>query len=173
MINVYLFDWGDTLMVDYPDSIGKMCDWDCVKAIDGASETLEQLSKHAQIYIATGADDSTEIDIKRAFERVGLAQYIAGYFCKENIGLSKGSPEFINAILTKLDLNKLNISSNNVAMVGDSLKRDIEPAISAGIRAFWFTQKNSTDLPNNAKVIKVLTDLIKQGDINETPINGS
>ena len=24
----YLFDWGDTLMTDFPDASGKMCDWE-------------------------------------------------------------------------------------------------------------------------------------------------
>ena len=36
MSSIYLFDWGDTLMVDYVDAIGKMCDWPSVKAVDGA-----------------------------------------------------------------------------------------------------------------------------------------
>jgi phosphoglycolate phosphatase-like HAD superfamily hydrolase len=94
-MNIYLFDWGDTLMVDFPDVIGKMCDWEVVKAVSGAKEALEVLSKHSQIYVATGAADSTELEIKLAFERVGLSQFISGSFCKANLGLSKGSPEFL------------------------------------------------------------------------------
>jgi len=45
MIDVYLFDWGDTLMVDFPGVPGKMCNWDVVEAVDGAKEALEHLSK--------------------------------------------------------------------------------------------------------------------------------
>ena len=67
VINIYLFDWGDTLMVDFPDVIGKMCDWEIVKAVSGAKEALDVLSKHSQIYIATGAADSTELEIKRIY----------------------------------------------------------------------------------------------------------
>jgi putative hydrolase of the HAD superfamily len=71
-------------MVDFPSVPGKMCDWEVVEAVNGAKEVLEALSKHSQIYVATGAADSTELEIKRAFERVGLNQFISGYFCKAN-----------------------------------------------------------------------------------------
>jgi FMN phosphatase YigB (HAD superfamily) len=156
VINVYLFDWGDTLMVDFPDVTGKMCDWEIVEAVFGAKETLDVLSKNSQIYIATGAIDSTELEIKRAFDRVGLSQFISGYFCKANLGLSKGTPEFLNAIL-----EKLNIPSVNVAMVGDSFEKDIKPAITTGIQPIWFTENNSESVPDNVKVIKQLSELYK------------
>ena len=153
-INVYLFDWGDTLMVDFPSVTGKMCDWEVVEAVNGAKEALDALSKHSQIYVATGAADSTELEIKRAFERVGLNQFISGYFCKANLGLSKGTPEFLNSIL-----EKLKIPSENVAMVGDNFEKDIKPAISAGIQSFWFTRNDIKSVPNNVKVIKQLSEL--------------
>ena len=154
VINVYLFDWGDTLMVDFPSVTGKMCDWEVVEAVAGAKDALEALSKHSQIYVATGAADSTELEIKRAFERVGLNQFISGYFCKANLGLSKGTPEFLNSIL-----EKLKIPSINVAMVGDNFEKDIKPAISAGIQPFWFTEKDIESVPTNVKVIKQLSAL--------------
>lgn len=154
MIEVYLFDWGDTLMVDIPDAKGKMCDWDTVQAVAGAKETLDALSKMAKVYIATGAADSTECDIKKAFDRVGLSQFISGYFCKANTGFSKGTPEFINTILANLK-----IAPANVAMVGDSFDKDIKPAIAVGIQPFWFTKSNTVPLPDNVKVIKHLSEL--------------
>jgi putative hydrolase of the HAD superfamily len=141
-------------MVDFPSVPGKMCDWEVVEAVNGAKEVLEALSKHSQIYVATGAADSTELEIKRAFERVGLNQFISGYFCKANLGLSKGTPEFLNSIL-----EKLKIPSANVAMVGDNFEKDIKPAISTGIQPFWFTENNIESVPNNVKVIKQLSAL--------------
>ena len=157
MINVYLFDWGDTLMVDFPDVRGKMCDWETVEAVHGAKEALEALSKHTKIYIATGAADSTELEIKRAFERVGLSQFISGYFCKANLGLSKGTPEFLKAIQ-----EKLNVPAVNLAMVGDNYEKDIKPAIATGIQPFWFTEKNTKSVPVNVQVIKQLSALYLQ-----------
>ena len=160
MINIYLFDWGDTLMVDFPNAKGKMCDWEVVEVIYGAKETLAALSTRAKIYIATGAADSTELEIKKAFDRVDLNKYISGYFCEANVGLAKGTPEFINAILAKLKQTKTSVSPDNIAMVGDNFDKDIKPAISAGIQTFWITEKNRASLPNNATVIKQLSDLI-------------
>ncbi|GAA6170574.1 HAD family hydrolase [Colwellia sp. KU-HH00111] len=154
MINVYLFDWGDTLMVDFPDAKGKMCEWETVQAVAGAKEALAALSESAKIYIATGAADSTELEIKKAFVRVGLNQFISGYFCKANIGLSKGTPDFLNTILANLK-----IAPANVAMVGDNFDKDIKPAIAAGIQPIWVTKNNTVPLPDNVKVIKHLSEL--------------
>jgi len=61
MTKVYLFDWGDTLMVDFPQFTGKMCDWEKVEAVSGAKSTLKKLSKSSKIYIATGASESSEM----------------------------------------------------------------------------------------------------------------
>jgi putative hydrolase of the HAD superfamily len=141
-------------MVDFPGVTGKMCDWEIVEAVTGAKETLEELSKQSQIYIATGAADSTEVEIQRAFERVGLNQFISGYFCKANLGLSKGSPEFLESIL-----DKLKVPSSSVAMVGDNLDKDIKPALATGIQPFWFTDKSIEPAPANVKVIKQLSAL--------------
>jgi putative hydrolase of the HAD superfamily len=154
MKKIYLFDWGDTLMVDFPDAPGKMCEWEIVEAVAGAKEALKALSKHSQIYIATGAADSTELEIKRAFERVELSQFISGYFCKANLGLSKGMPAFLPAIL-----DKLQVSSIDVAMVGDSFEKDIKPAISAGIQPIWFTDNDIKPMPSKVQKIKALSEL--------------
>ena len=72
MTQVYLFDWGDTLMVDFPQFTGKMCDWEKVEAVSGAKSTLKKLSKSSKIYIATGASESSEDEIKSAFKKVEL-----------------------------------------------------------------------------------------------------
>jgi len=152
MIKIYLFDWGDTLMVDFPEVSGKMCEWEVVEAVSGAKDALAVLSKHSQIYIATGAADSTELEIKQAFDRVGLSKFISGYFCKANLGLSKGTPQFLNAILATLKASPV-----NVAMVGDNFEKDIQPALSVGIQPFWLTDKELE--PNNVKAIKELSEL--------------
>lgn len=141
-------------MVDFPGVAGKMCDWEMVEMVDGAKETLEYLSKTSQVYIATGASESTEIEIKQAFNRVGLSRYISGYYCKANIGLIKGSPEFLEAILSDLGASK-----NNVVMVGDSLAKDIEPAEAIGIKSFWLSTSDSSKLPKSSTRIEHLQEL--------------
>ncbi|MFB0999738.1 MAG: HAD hydrolase-like protein [Colwellia sp.] len=106
------------------------------------------------VYVATGDTDSTELEIKMAFERVVLSQFISGYFCKANLGLSKGSPEFLETIL-----EKLNTPAINVAMVGDNFEKDIKPAIAVGIQPIWFTQNNIETIPDNIRVINTLSAL--------------
>ena len=154
MVEVYLFDWGDTLMVDFPNVSGKMCDWVTVESVIGAKGTLESLSKHAQIYIATGAADSTELEIKQAFERVGLSKFITGYFCQANLGLAKGSPDFLKAIISKL-----NKPVENIAMVGDNFEKDIKPALAVGINPIWFTQNKNEVVSENIRTINKLSEL--------------
>ena len=155
MSKVYLFDWGDTLMVDFPDQMGKMCEWVNVKAVDGARQTLEALSKKNQIYVATNAANSDESDIKLAFERVGLSPFIAGYFCKANLGIGKGTPDFFHRVV-----GALNVDSKSVIMVGDSYDKDIEPAIKAGIQAIWFNPEGKViQVSHRVKQIKHLSEV--------------
>jgi phosphoglycolate phosphatase-like HAD superfamily hydrolase len=93
-----------------------MCEWHSVTAVDGAKDALAFLSQTSQIFIATNAADSSENEIKLAFERVGLEKYISGYFCKSNLGLSKGTPEFYDSII-----GRLGVEASIVTMVGDSI----------------------------------------------------
>ena len=92
-------------MVDFPSSKGKMCSWDKVSAVKGARSVLKHLSLKHKIYIATGAENSTEQDIELALSRVNLNQYISGYFCQSNLGVGKESPDFFTLILQRLKVS--------------------------------------------------------------------
>ncbi|WP_116870491.1 HAD family hydrolase [Vibrio splendidus] len=152
-----LFDWGNTLMIDFPDAQGKMCDWETVQEVSGAQALLAQLTKHHNIYVATNAADSSKTDIIRAFERVGLSKYIAGYFCKASIGLSKYEPGFYPAIISQLG-----IKPQEITMIGDTLEKDIYPALEAGLQAVWLNTEGAiTD--TNLPIVEVqnLTELLE------------
>ncbi|RTZ17623.1 HAD family hydrolase [Vibrio aquaticus] len=156
MTKIYLFDWGNTLMVDFPDQEGKMCDWDKVEAVDGALETLKLLSTTSDIYVATNAADSSVDDIKLAFERVGLAPFIKGYFCRANLGIGKGTPDFFHRIIPLL-----NADPQSIYMVGDTYLNDIEPALAAGIQAIWFNPRGeNVSVDQKVKQIKHLKELL-------------
>ncbi|KOO04653.1 HAD family hydrolase [Vibrio nereis] len=154
MERVFLFDWGDTLMVDDPANTEKMYLWKDVAAVEGAEETLKALSKHHTIYIATSAQESSEAEIQQAFQRVGLDRYINGYFCKTNVGIEKNCAEFYLAIA-----DELNVKPDELTMVGDVLNKDVYPAIKAGLNAIWFN-RNSEDVPENIVSISKLEELI-------------
>ena len=154
-MKILLFDWGNTLMVDNPTQTGKMRFWDHVQAVSGAQETLALLSHEHRIFVATNAADSSVEDIKIAFDRVELSDYIEGYFCKDNLGLGKGSSHFFQAIL-----NTLRVNAAQVIMVGDSLDNDILPAQQLGIDAIWFNPSAESHCnETTVKQIGQLTDL--------------
>ena len=129
----YLFDWGDTLMVDIPNQTGPMCDWPKVQIVDGAKACLQRLSQHNQCHLATNAGDSTEAQIRLALIRVGLSEHINHIFCRENLGVGKTDPSYYQKIT-----GMLNVNPDQVTMVGDSLQRDVHQALKAGLKAVWF-----------------------------------
>lgn len=157
MKDIYLFDWGDTLMVDFPGIPGKMCDWDYVQATEFAHEVLENISSRAKIYVATAAAESTPVDIKKAFARVGLDMFISGYYCKQNTGYTKPDLKFYKAILEDLA-----VDPSRVVMVGDTLEKDILPCHELGFNTVWITQKQNADMAASIRVIESLKELCEE-----------
>jgi len=151
----YIFDWGDTLMVDFPGARGPMCAWDPVAAVEGARKTLAALHQEAGCYLATNAQDSKESDIIKALERVGLADHIDRVFCFENVGYRKPSLEFYNTILNAIGATPL-----NTVMVGDSLETDVAGAMAAGLSGIWYNPAGLDCRVKDAGVIHSLTELI-------------
>ncbi|WP_339724166.1 HAD family hydrolase [uncultured Paraglaciecola sp.] len=149
-----MFDWGDTLMVDTPGQTGPMCDWPTVQAVDGAKACLQRLSRFSPCHLATNAEDSTEMQIRLALKRAGLSDYIQRIFCRENLGMGKTDADYYVAIT-----EKLNVIPESITMVGDSLERDVQQAIKAGLKAVWFNPKN-TQIQSNYTIITQLDKLI-------------
>jgi len=149
-IDVFLFDWGDTLMVDFPDKAGKMCTWDHVEAVPGARECLRYCSERGNIFIATGAADSTADEIQQAFKRVGLDHYIAGYFCKHNTGYLKPDVRFYESIL-----RTLKHPPEKIVMIGDCLEKDILPCRRLGVRTVLFDPVGNENANTDPQVVKI------------------
>ncbi|KJY88330.1 HAD family hydrolase [Vibrio neptunius] len=156
MNKIYLFDWGNTLMVDFPDQQGKMYLWPNVKAVKNAECTLKALSLQYPIYVATSAQDSSEQDIQQAFQRVGLDPYINGYFCKANLGLDKNRAEFYLEIAKTLCH-----PPHQLIMVGDALEKDIYPANEAGLQTIWYNP-NKRPVAENIDSIQDLKELLNE-----------
>ncbi len=149
-----LFDWGDTLMVDFSHEQGKMKDWPYVEACPFALETLEILAKTHSIYIATSAQDSNEAEIREAFKRVGLDVFISGYFCFDNLGCNKGTKPFYQTIA-----QKLHCAPHTLTMIGDNFQKDIASALESGLNAIWL---NHSGLP-------VVEGVVSISSLNELP----
>ena len=128
-----LFDWGDTVMRDYPERTAPMVEWENVEVIDGIADVLAYL--HAtgrRIVLATSAEISDEDQIRGALARGGLAQYFSGIYCFKNTKLPKGE-DFYRYILDDMQL-----SASDALMVGDGFEKDIRIPNSLGMFAVWF-----------------------------------
>ena len=129
-----LFDWGNTLMVDFPEHEGPMSSWPRVEAVTHARETLEQVRALGWgTALATNAGDSVETDIRAALARVELDPLIDRVFCSREVAHNKPSPEFFAFIKKALAL-----PDEDLVMVGDDFQKDIKGATRCGIRAVWF-----------------------------------
>lgn len=128
-----LFDWGDTLMVDFSELTGPMAEWPRVEAVTHARETLEELRGRGwRLALATNAADSDEADIRAAPARVGLDGLIERIYCSRGVGHSKPSPQFFAFIESDLGL-----AASELVMVGDNYEVDVVGANRCGIRAVW------------------------------------
>ncbi len=137
MKKAVLFDWGNTLMKDFPYETGKMKSWQQVEAMPNAEFLLKELSKKRNCYIATNAIDSEKEDIIEALKRVGLNSYLKDIFCYKEIGYLKPSKAFFDIIISKL-----NIQKEEALMIGDDLEKDAKGAQDCGIESILYDFKN-------------------------------
>jgi FMN phosphatase YigB (HAD superfamily) len=132
-----LFDWGDTVMHDYPERTTPMVEWESVEVIDGIADLLTYLqSSGRRMILATSAAISDEDQIRGALARGRLDQYFSGIYCFKNTNLPKGE-EFYRYILKDLHL-----SASDVLMVGDGFEKDIRIPNALGMFAVWFNPQS-------------------------------
>jgi FMN phosphatase YigB (HAD superfamily) len=128
-----LFDWGDTVMRDYPEITTPMIEWETLEIIDGIADVLKYLyASGRRIALATSANISSEDQIRGVLARVGVEQYFSRIYCFKTTNLPKGE-EFYRFILNDLD-----IPASDAVMVGDHLEKDVRVPNSLGMFAVWF-----------------------------------
>ena len=132
-----LFDWGDTVMRDYPERTTPMVEWETVEVIDGIAEVLAYLhSSGRRLVLATSAAISDENQIRGALARGGLDGYFSHIYCFQNTNLPKGETFY------RYILSDLSIPARDALMVGDGLEKDILAANAVGIFALWFNPRS-------------------------------
>lgn len=128
-----LFDWGDTVMRDYPSRTTPMVEWETVEVIEGIADVLAYLhSSGRRIVLATSAAISDESQIRGALARVRLDIYFSRIYCFKNTNLPKGEAFY------RYILNDLRIPASDALMVGDGFEKDVQIPNSLGIFAVWF-----------------------------------
>ena len=142
---IVLFDWGDTVMRDYPERTAPMVEWDTVEVIDGIADVLAYLySSGRQIILATSANISNESQIRGALARGGLETYFSRIYSFKNTHLPKGEAFYRHI------LNDLNINASDALMVGDHFEKDIQVPNSLGIFAVWFNPRSDETYANES-----------------------
>jgi putative hydrolase of the HAD superfamily len=128
-----LFDWGDTVMRDYPEITTPMVEWETVEVIDGIADVLAYLhASGRQIALATSANISDENQIRGALARGGLDQYFSRIYSFKTTNLPKGEAFY------RFILNDLGIPASNALMAGDHFEKDVLVPNSLGMFAVWF-----------------------------------
>lgn len=140
MIKAVLFDWGNTLMVDYHDQKGPMYTWGKIETTENAKECLEIVSINLPCFLATNANDSSKDEIYKALNKVGLDKYITDVFCSKEIGFQKPSKEYFKTILNRLDLNP-----EEIVFIGDDIEKDVFGASNVGIIPIHYDPHSISD----------------------------
>ena len=147
-----LFDWGNTLMRDFPDASGPMAEWPRVETLPDVEEALLQLRPHWTLALATNAVASDEPAVWKALERGGIATLLDKVYCFQKIGHKKPAPAFFDYIVRDLPMDR-----DRIVMVGDDLENDILGATRAGIRSIWLNK--SSDEARAGEIYQTIHDL--------------
>lgn len=136
MIDVVMFDWGDTVMRDFPQYAGPMVEWPEVEAMPGIADALRALAADYRLVLATNAAASGAGMARAALARVGLDAYFAYVLTARELGVSKPDPGFFERVL-----EVCGCVPHRAVMVGDNFRTDIVGAKHASLHAIWYNRR--------------------------------
>jgi len=93
-------------------------------------------NKKNGIKIGILTDYETEYQVHKLI-KLDLIQYCDIIVTSEEVGIEKPSSQMFQTIL-----RKLNLSSDEVIMIGDNFDKDIAGALNMNILSYWFHEKN-------------------------------
>jgi len=153
-IKCLIFDWGDTLMIDYPQYKGSMAFWEKVSPMHGVVETMPILYKHYKCIVASNAGDSNAELMKQAFKRIESDKYFFGFITSKELNATKPSLAFFQGII---DTFKLSLQES--MMIGNDYDRDITGAKNAGLKTVFITEETG-EFPNADYIISSFEELL-------------
>lgn len=159
-----IFDVGDTLIKLEKNYSGKMVNWPELEIVPGADHILKNLTQEFEIVLASNAEDSNAMDVKKAMQRVGLSPFIHQYFTVSELKAKKPDRLFYKNLL--LALNK---PADQVIMIGDDYQKDILPPVSIGMHTIWFNPLNKPATAHIPFQEKECFSLIEIPDIIKSP----
>ena len=120
--------WTDSI-TDYCDNAARAC-------IDEALPILEELHEQYPMMLVSNFYGNID-EVLRAY---GIRHLFKGIIESAVVGVRKPNPT-----LFKLGVDALELKPEEVLVVGDSLRKDIEPAEQLGCQVLWLKGKGWTD----------------------------
>lgn len=106
-----------------------------VALIPNADEVVKYLyDKNYKLYVVTNGLIRLQ---KPRITNSKIANYFLDVIVSEEVGISKPDPKIFNVLL-----DRENLKSDDVIMIGDSLKKDIQGAKNAKIKSIWYNPNN-------------------------------
>jgi len=134
-IKAFIFDWGDTVMRDFPEYSGPMAYWPRVEPVKDIDVVLKYLQPDITCCLASNAGDSDSELMGAALSRVNLRQYFRYLFTSHELGVKKPDPAFYCEIMRRIELKP-----EQCVAVGNDYNKDIVPAKSTGMITILFSQ---------------------------------
>ena len=154
MAKTLLFDWGNTIMVDFGFP-GPMYLWEQIEWMPHAENSLRILSGSYHCYLATNAGLSDHSMVLKALKRIGADTCFKGIFTSTDLGFEKPHPDFFRTIC-----DQLGVSPFECIMTGDHYINDITGAKEFGMKTVWFNYKmQAGDFPRADRVIHSMAEL--------------
>ena len=147
-IKAVIFDWGDTVMRDFPEYQGPMAHWPRVEMIKGIDNALDSLHSKLICCLASNAGDSDAELMGEVLSRVNLHRYFSYLFTSRELRAKKPDLIFYQEILRRLELRP-----EECVAVGNDYLKDIVPAKSIGMMTIWFSQNAESAVAPAADII--------------------
>lgn len=138
MIRVLVFDWGDTLMRDFPEYTGPMAFWPSIELMPNVKESLNAVSKKYTCCVASNAGASDEILMGKALERAGIEKFFNFRFTSKELGFKKPEPQFYSEIV-----KRAGFKAEEHIMIGNDYSKDIIPAKEIGMKTILISKEST------------------------------
>ena len=142
------------------DSIATYCDNAARTCIDEARPMLEQLHERYPMMLVSNFYGN----IDEVLRDYGIRHLFKGIIESAVVGVRKPNPT-----LFKLGVDALEMDPDKVLVVGDSLRKDIEPAEQLGCQVLWLKGKGWTDEEDAQTHPRTITNVTQVTDWLEMP----
>ncbi|MFC1731777.1 HAD family hydrolase [candidate division KSB1 bacterium] len=156
MIKAFIFDWGDTIMRDFPEKDGPACYWDKLIWVPGAASALSFISATKDCYVASNSGNSDTSLMIKALKRMGASMYFKDYFTSVDLGFEKPDIRFFKAILKRINCKPI-----DAVMIGNNYEKDIKGAKEIGMQTVYFNEWGQIGNFDQADIIITHMDQLK------------